>query len=57
MDVLPIAHRSTTEWHVTANGVMAGCKPEMMPGLIAQTKALGGPDFRHNGKYTCVDST
>ena len=35
MAVLPIAHRSTTEWHVTANGVMAGCKPEMMPGLIA----------------------
>ena len=44
--VLPIAHRNTTAWHVAVNGVMAGCKPEMMPVLIALTKALGGPDFR-----------
>ena len=44
--VLPIAHRNTTTWHVAVNGVMAGCKPEMMPVLIALTKALGGPDFR-----------
>ena len=29
--VLPIAHRNTTAWHVAVNGVMAGCKPEMMP--------------------------
>lgn len=44
--VLPIAHRNTTAWHVAVNGVMAGCKPELMPVLIALTKALGGPDFR-----------
>ena len=44
--VLPIAYRNTTAWHVAVNGVMAGCKPEMMPVLIALTKALGGPDFR-----------
>ena len=44
--VLPIAHRNTTAWHVAVNGVMAGCKPELMPILIALTKALGGPDFR-----------
>lgn len=44
--VLPIAHRNTTTWHVAVNGVMAGCKPEMMPVLIALTKALGDPDFR-----------
>ncbi len=43
---LPIAHRNTTAWHVAVNGVMAGCKPEYMPVLIALTKALGGPDFR-----------
>lgn len=43
---LPIAHRNTTAWHVAVNGVMAGCKPEYMPILIALTKALGGPDFR-----------
>ncbi len=44
--VLPIAHRNTTAWHVAVNGVMAGCKPELMPVLIALTKAMGGPDFR-----------
>ncbi len=44
--VLPIAHRNTTAWHVAANGVMAGCNPELMPILIALTKALGGPEFR-----------
>jgi len=44
--VLPIAHRNTTAWHVAVNGVMAGCKPELMPVLIALTKALDGPDFR-----------
>ena len=44
--VLPIAHRNTTAWHVAVNGVMAGCKPELMPVLIALAKALGGLDFR-----------
>ena len=44
--VLPIAHRNTTVWHVAVNGVMAGCKPEYMPILIAMTQAMGGPDFR-----------
>ena len=32
--VLPIAHRNTTAWHVAVNGVMAGCKPELMPILM-----------------------
>ena len=31
---------------MAVNGVMAGCKPELMPVLVALTKALGGPDFR-----------
>lgn len=44
--VLPIAHRNTTAWHVAVNGVMAGCKPEYMPLLIAITEALGAPEFR-----------
>lgn len=44
--VLPVAHRNTLVWHVAVNGVMAGCKPEYMPVLIAMTKALGGPEFR-----------
>ncbi|MBR2962525.1 MAG: hypothetical protein IKC42_05835 [Alistipes sp.] len=44
--ILPVAHRNTTVWHVAVNGVMAGCKPEYMPILIAMTKALGAPEFR-----------
>lgn len=44
--VLPIAHRRTTAWHVAVNAVMAGCKPEHMPLLVALTKALGAPEFR-----------
>ena len=44
--VLPIAHRDTKAWHVAINAVMAGCKPEYMPILIAMTKAMGAGDFR-----------
>lgn len=44
--VLSPAFRNTTVWHVAVNGVMAGCKPEYMPVLIAMTKALGDPQFR-----------
>lgn len=44
--VLPIAHRNTLAIHVAACGVMAGCKPEYMPILIAMTKAMGAPEFR-----------
>jgi len=40
------AYRSTLTWHVAVNGVMAGCKPEYMPILIALTKAMGDPNFR-----------
>lgn len=43
---LPIAHRNTLAIHVAACGVMAGCKPEYMPILIAMTKAMGAPEFR-----------
>ena len=44
--VLPVAHRNTTVWHVAVNAVMAGCRPEYMPILIALTKGLGEPEFR-----------
>ncbi len=44
--ILPIAHRDTKVWHVAVNAVMAGCKPEYMPILIALTKGLGDGDFR-----------
>ena len=44
--VLPIAHRDTKVWRVAVNAVMAGCKPEYMPILIALTKGLGDGNFR-----------
>ena len=44
--VLPIANRAVTTRHVAINGVMAGCKPEHMPVLVAFTKAMGNGYFR-----------
>ena len=44
--VLPPSHRNVTAWHVAVNAVMAGCRPEYMPILIAMTKGLGDADFR-----------
>ncbi len=44
--VLSPAYRKTTIWQVAVNGVMAGCKPEYMPILIALTKAMTDAQFR-----------
>ncbi len=44
--VLSPSYRSSLVWHVAVNGVMAGCKPEYMPLLIALTKAMTSGDFR-----------
>lgn len=41
--VMPGALRNITAWHVAVNAIMAGCKPEYMPLLIAMTKAMAGP--------------
>ena len=44
--VLPSANLRATPWNIAANGVMAGCRPEHMPILIAAVKAMGDPEFR-----------
>lgn len=44
--VISPAHRNTTVWHVAVNGVMAGCKPEYMPILLAITEGMSKGDFR-----------
>ena len=44
--VLPSANLRATPWNIAANGVMAGCRPEHMPILIAAVKAMGDPAFR-----------
>lgn len=44
--VLSPSYRQSLVWHVAVNGVMAGCKPEYMPLLIALTQAMTSGDFR-----------
>ncbi|MDE5637292.1 MAG: hypothetical protein K2I43_04640 [Alistipes sp.] len=46
--IIPVAHREALVWHVAANGVMAGCRPEFMPLLLAFTEAMSAPDFRRS---------
>lgn len=38
--------RAVTVWSIAVNGVMAGCKPEYMPLLIAAIEAVTDPFFR-----------
>ena len=44
--VIPPARRAVTVRHVAVNGVMAGCKPEHMPLLLAFVEAMKVGDFR-----------
>jgi len=43
--VLPAANLRATPWNIAVNGVMAGCRPEHMPLLIAATEAIGDPSY------------
>ena len=45
--VLPVANREIKAWHVAVNAVMAGCKPEYMPIVVAMTKGLGVRSFNY----------
>jgi hypothetical protein len=40
------ARREATVWSVAVNGVMAGCRPEYMPILVAVVEAIADPEFR-----------
>jgi len=44
--VLPIAQRKVTPFEIAVVGVMADCKPEYMPILIAITKGMADGNFR-----------
>src|SRR5438552_2057162 len=39
-------NRAATVWSIAVNGVMAGCRPEYMPLLIAVVEAIAEPDCR-----------
>jgi hypothetical protein len=43
--------RSATVWSVAVNGVMAGCRPEYMPVLVALAEAMADPRYgvEHSG--------
>jgi hypothetical protein len=43
--------RAATVWSVAVNGVMAGCRPEYMPILVALVEAMADPDYgvEHSG--------
>lgn len=44
--ILPPEQREATVWSVAVNGVMAGCRPEYMPVLLAIVEAVADPTFR-----------
>jgi len=39
-------NRAATVWSIAVNGVMAGCRPEYMPVLLAIVEAIADPIFR-----------
>jgi len=39
-------NREATVWNIAVNGVMAGCRPEYMPVLLAVVEAIADPEFR-----------
>ena len=45
LGVLAPEHRQATVWSVAVNGVMAGCRPEYMPVLIAVVEAIADRAF------------
>jgi hypothetical protein len=51
LGVLLPDHRAATVWSVAVNGVMAGCRPEYMPILVALIEAMADPRYgvEHSG--------
>jgi hypothetical protein len=51
LGVLLPDNRAATVWSIAVNGVMAGCRPEYMPVLIAAVEAMADHDYgvEHSG--------
>jgi hypothetical protein len=45
---LPQANLEAVPWNIAANAVMAGCRPEFMPVLIAAVEAIGDEHYNLN---------
>jgi hypothetical protein len=46
--ILPQANLAAVPWNIAANAVMAGCRPEHMPVLIAAVEAIADNDYNLN---------
>jgi hypothetical protein len=44
--ICPPDNREATVWNIALTGVMAGCRPEYMPVLIAVIEAVTDPEYR-----------
>jgi hypothetical protein len=56
--VLLPENRQSTVWNVAINGVMAGCRPEYMPVLVALAEAMADPNYgvEHSGNTPGADT-
>ena len=44
--ILQMANRKATPWNIAVNAVMAGCRPEYFPVLLAAVQAIAEPRYR-----------
>lgn len=58
LGIAPSSGRDLTIWSIAVNAVMAGCRPEHLPILIALTEILADPDYgsEHSGNTTGADA-
>ncbi len=58
LGVSPSSGRDLTIWSIGVNAVMAGCRPEHLPILIALTEILADPSYgsEHSGNTTGADA-
>ncbi|RMH74398.1 MAG: hypothetical protein D6683_12770, partial [Actinomyces sp.] len=58
LGVSPSSGRDLTVWSIAVNAVMAGCRPEHLPVLIALTEILADPAYgsEHSGNTTGADA-
>jgi len=58
LGVLLPDRRAATVWSVAVNGVMAGCRPEYMPVLVALAEAMCDPEYgvEHSGNTPGADT-
>ncbi len=51
LGILPPRHAKAAVWEVAVNGVMAGCRPEYMPILLAMVEVMADPHYglEHSG--------